>query len=109
MSEKSIKDKMKNQKNFIKYLLIGIALLVVGTVLSISFGAAEIEFLKAWEAVFSFNSRILEHQVIREIRLPRTIADIIVGISFALAGAIMQGVTRNPLADSGLLGIQEQD
>ncbi len=105
MSEKSIKDKMKDQKNFIKYLLIGIALLVVGTVLSISFGAAKIEFLKAWEAVFSFNSRILEHQVIREIRLPRTIADIIVGISFALAGAIMQGVTRNPLADSGLLGI----
>src|SRR5690606_31889446 len=46
-----------------------------------------------------------EHMIIQEIRLPRSIADIFVGASFAVAGAIMQGMTRNPLADSGLLGI----
>lgn len=105
MLGKATKLRVNDHKNFKKYLVIGIVLLIVGTVLSISFGAAKIEFLKAWEAIFSFNSNLLEHQVIREIRLPRTIADIIVGISFALAGAIMQGITRNPLADSGLLGI----
>ena len=40
-----------------------------------------------------------------ELRGPRTIACVLVGAAFAAAGAIMQGVTRNPLADSGLLGI----
>lgn len=42
---------------------------------------------------------------ILELRGPRTVGCILVGAAFAVAGAIMQGVTRNPLADSGLLGI----
>ncbi len=40
-----------------------------------------------------------------ELRGPRTVGCILVGAAFAVAGAVMQGVTRNPLADSGLLGI----
>jgi iron complex transport system permease protein len=40
-----------------------------------------------------------------EMRMPRALAACLVGAAFALAGAIMQGVTRNPLADAGLLGI----
>ena len=46
-----------------------------------------------------------EHVAILELRGPRTVGCILVGAAFAVAGAIMQGVTRNPLADSGLLGI----
>ena len=42
---------------------------------------------------------------ILELRGPRTVGCILVGAAFAVAGAIMQGMTRNPLADSGLLGI----
>lgn len=100
-----MKNSRKDEINFIKYLIIGIGLLVIGIILSISFGAAKIDLNVAWSAIFNFDSNIVEHQVIREVRLPRTIADIIVGSSFALSGAIMQGITRNPLADSGLLGI----
>lgn len=43
--------------------------------------------------------------VIIDLRLPRTLAAILVGAAMAQAGAIMQGITRNPIADPGLLGI----
>ena len=43
--------------------------------------------------------------LLREIRLPREVAAILVGAALAVSGAIMQGITRNPLADPGLLGL----
>lgn len=45
------------------------------------------------------------HIVVRELRIPRTLGCILAGAAFSAAGSLMQGVTRNPLADSGLLGI----
>ena len=59
----------------------------------------------AWSAIFHFNASLTEHQTIMTLRLPRTVADMIVGASLAVCGAIMQGTTKNPLADSGLMGI----
>ena len=43
--------------------------------------------------------------IIRDIRLPREIAAVFVGAALSVSGAIMQGMTRNPLADPGLLGL----
>ncbi|MBO0999729.1 iron ABC transporter permease [Bacillus sp. SD075] len=83
----------------------GIVALIFSIALSISFGAADINLSIVWEAIFHFNPNINDHQVIRELRLPRVLGAVIVGASFAVAGAIMQGMTRNPLADSGLLGL----
>lgn len=83
----------------------GIAALIVGLGLSVSFGAADIKFAIVWEAIFRFNPDITDHHVIWELRLPRVLGGAMVGASFAVAGAIMQGMTRNPLADSGLLGL----
>lgn len=83
----------------------GIALLILGLAVSISVGAADIKLSTVWEAVFQFNPNLTQHQIIQELRLPRALAGALVGACFAVAGAIMQGMTRNPLADSGLLGI----
>jgi iron complex transport system permease protein len=83
----------------------GIAALIFGLGLSVSFGAADIKFAIVWEAIFHFNPDITDHHVIWELRLPRVLGGAMVGASFAVAGAIMQGMTRNPLADSGLLGL----
>ncbi len=83
----------------------GIVGLILGLIASISVGAADIKFMTVWEAVFRFDPDLTQHQIIRELRLPRALASAIVGASYAVAGAIMQGMTRNPLADSGLLGI----
>jgi iron complex transport system permease protein len=73
--------------------------------LSISFGAADIELATVWSSIFHFQPELTSHQIIQEIRLPRVLGAALVGACFAVAGSIMQGMTRNPLADSGLLGL----
>ncbi|WP_136605367.1 FecCD family ABC transporter permease [Paenibacillus dokdonensis] len=86
-------------------LVSGLIVLILGIALSVSFGAADIKFMTVWEAVFHYNSKLTQHQIIQELRLPRVLGGALVGVCFAVAGAIMQGMTRNPLADSGLLGL----
>ncbi|TRY25877.1 iron ABC transporter permease [Brevibacillus sp. LEMMJ03] len=86
-------------------LLGGLILLALGLTLSISVGAADIHLLTVWEAVFHFQPDLTQHQIIQELRLPRALCGAMVGAGFAVAGAIMQGMTRNPLADPGLLGV----
>ncbi|GCD08636.1 FecCD family ABC transporter permease [Clostridium tagluense] len=101
----SIEPKKNGQLNFTLYMILGVALLLLATAASISFGAADMDLSMAWGAVFSFDSSLTEHRIIQSLRFPRTVADMIVGASLAVTGAIMQGTTRNPLADSGLMGI----
>lgn len=83
----------------------GLAALLIGLAVSVSVGAADIKLSTVWEAVFHFNPKLTQHQIIQELRLPRALAGALVGVGFAVSGAIMQGMTRNPLADPGLLGI----
>ncbi len=81
-------------------------LLALAMLTSIAFGAADIDAATVWQAMVDFNPEDTNHLIIRTLRLPRAITAAIVGASLAVAGAIMQGLTRNPLADPGLLGIQ---
>lgn len=91
--------------NFTLSMMIGVLLLILVSTVALSFGAANVPLLTTWNALFHFNPAITEHQIIQTLRLPRTLADGIVGASLAVCGALMQGTTRNPLADSGLMGI----
>ncbi|OMF23242.1 ferrichrome ABC transporter permease [Paenibacillus sp. FSL H8-0548] len=86
-------------------LVSSIAALLLSIAWSAAVGAADIRLITVWNAIVHFNPDNLDHQIIQTIRLPRVIAGALVGACFAVAGAIMQGITRNPLADSGLLGI----
>jgi iron complex transport system permease protein len=79
--------------------------LLVSLVLSISFGAADIDLATIWRAVFAYNPADTDQLVIREVRLPRVLGGVMVGAAFAMAGAIMQGMTRNPLADPSIMGL----
>jgi iron complex transport system permease protein len=85
--------------------IAGLPILGFIFLLSISVGAADVEIGTVWNALFHYDASLNDHVVIRELRLPRAVADIFVGACFAVAGAIMQGMTRNPLAESGILGI----
>ena len=78
--------------------------LVAMFIVSLVFGAAEIEVKDVWAALTS-GGDIESRSIIQEIRLPREVAAMVVGSALAVAGAIMQGMTRNPLADPGLLGL----
>lgn len=94
-----------NRNIFIKYMFIGIIALFIMSLASIFLGAADMSIKTAYNALFNFDSSITEHQIVQTFRIPRTLANIIVGASLAICGAIMQGTTQNPLADSGLMGI----
>ncbi|MEI2377899.1 FecCD family ABC transporter permease [Priestia megaterium] len=98
--------KIDNQR-FIPFLYKLIGALLVFIMMfgySMIFGAADISIKDVWLALSSssVNEQI---SIIRDIRLPREIAAVFVGAALSVSGAIMQGMTRNPLADPGLLGL----
>lgn len=95
------------KKNAIPILfkfLAGIVILAGMFVVSIMLGAADISPLDVWRAV-TFSAISDDIRIIQEIRLPREAGAALVGAAFGVSGAVMQGVTRNPLADPGLLGL----
>lgn len=83
----------------------GTGLMAVIMAFSITRGAAEIPLSSVWNALFHFNAADTQHLIVVDLRLPRVLASALVGASLAVAGAVMQGVTRNPMADSGLMGL----
>lgn len=88
--------------------LIGLALLAVALVLviaaSIAFGAKSIPPAQLWTALVEPANSPTD-VIVRALRLPRTLLGALVGMALGAAGALMQGHTRNPLADPGLLGV----
>lgn len=90
---------------FICFMSLTIICLIGSIFLAVAFGAKDIRLQTVWTAVFDYNPKLTQHQIIYELRLPRVIGAAVVGAAFAVAGAVMQGVTRNPLADAGVLGI----
>jgi iron complex transport system permease protein len=70
----------------------------------VAFGAADIDARTVWLALTAFDGST-GHIIIRTLRVPRALIGALVGAALAVAGAIMQGLTRNPLADPGILGI----
>jgi iron complex transport system permease protein len=86
-------------------VLLCILLLVACLLWSITLGAAEITPETVYDALLNFDETSFQHLIIQTVRLPRVLSGALVGAALAVAGAIMQGLTRNPLADSGILGI----
>jgi iron complex transport system permease protein len=86
-------------------LLAALALLGVMVVLSLTLGTRATPFDQVITALFSPETGNTDHVVIRELRVPRTLIGLAVGAALALAGTVMQGITRNPLGDPGLLGV----
>lgn len=86
-------------------LLLGLLLLAVCLISSMTLGATDIPLNRVLSAVFAFDGS-KDHIIVTSIRLPRALIAILIGASLSVAGAILQGLTRNPLADSGILAIE---
>jgi iron complex transport system permease protein len=86
-------------------LVVGIAGLVIGALLSLRLGSIDITTGQAWDALVRFDPDSYEQTVVRHLRAPRTIFALVVGCGLGVAGAVMQGVTRNPMADPYILGV----
>ncbi|WP_102028109.1 FecCD family ABC transporter permease [Salirhabdus sp. Marseille-P4669] len=85
-------------------LITAVVFLLLSMSFAIRFGAASTSVQDVWNAIWAKNGGTY-YSELREIRFPRVLAAFFVGSALAVAGAIMQGITRNPLADPGLLGI----
>lgn len=94
---------MKNKK-FLFILTLFIFILFITFLVSVKLGAAKIS-IKDILLIFSDSVNNKNLLILKEIRIPRVLGAALVGAALATSGAIMQGVTKNPLADSGLLGI----
>lgn len=85
-------------------LVAGLVALLGCLLVSLLLGAADISPGTVWQALVHFDGST-EHLIIRTVRLPRAILAVVVGGALGVAGAITQGLTRNPLAAPDILGI----
>ncbi|MBK5462052.1 MULTISPECIES: iron ABC transporter permease [unclassified Peribacillus] len=81
--------------------------IVLAIVLSVLYGAKDIDALTVWHAITQFDKGNVDHNIIITSRLPRVIAALCVGAFLAISGAVMQGVTRNYLADPSIMGVND--
>jgi iron complex transport system permease protein len=81
------------------------AVLALTVLASLAIGAGDVPFDRVLPGVFSPDDGSRPDLIVHELRLPRTLLGIAVGIALGVAGAVMQALTRNPLAEPGLLGV----
>ena len=83
---------------------LGVIALIICLIYSVTLGAREIALDSILKSFTDFDSSF-DHLIIQTVRLPRSLIAIAVGASLSVSGALMQGLTRNPLAETGILGI----
>ncbi len=86
-------------------LAVALALLLVAVLASLAVGSREIPLGSVLDALRGSGGDPQDVLVVRELRVPRTLVGLAVGTALGLSGALMQALTRNPLADPGLLGV----
>ncbi|WP_346099001.1 FecCD family ABC transporter permease [Streptomyces olivaceiscleroticus] len=85
-------------------LLVALCVLGAIAVLGIAVGSKQIPLADVWHGITHYSGTDTD-VIIRDVRLPRTLLGLLAGAALGLAGAVMQALTRNPLADPGVLGI----
>ncbi|MFZ3579606.1 FecCD family ABC transporter permease [Virgibacillus sp. DJP39] len=98
---------MESKKTLTKVLFLFTAvflLLILGILTSLRIGAVSTDFGLIFQSFFS-NEQTKEFLIIQNLRLPRTLIAVIIGASLAIAGAIMQAITLNPLASPQIFGV----
>jgi iron-siderophore transport system permease protein len=86
------------------WLLAAVVVLVLVAAASLAVGARGLPLETVWQALTQFNPGNGDHAVVHA-RIPRTVLGLLAGGALGLAGAAMQGVARNPLADPGIMGV----
>lgn len=86
-----------------------LVVLVAAALVSLAVGARALSPAEAWHGLFADpdpDQKLSEARLImRTVRVPRTVLAIVAGIALGVGGALIQGYTRNPIADTGLLGV----
>ncbi|MEU6415066.1 iron ABC transporter permease [Microbispora sp. NPDC046933] len=91
-------------------LLVLAGLLVLAVLLSLAVGSRQIAPSVVVDALIHggvHGGGSDDAQVVRSLRVPRTLIGVMAGVALAVAGTVMQGVTRNPIAEPGILGVSQ--
>ena len=91
-------------KKFVYSIILCLALLSIMAIFSISLGAKSIAFSKVVDVLLGNDPDSLEATIILQ-RIPRTVFGILAGGALGISGALMQSITRNPIADPSILGV----
>ena len=94
----------QSNDNRLFWLLLACGLLVIVLVASIAIGSKSIPVGTMFDAPFAYDDSD-DHAIIRALPLPRTLLGLSAGMALGMAGALIQALTRNPLADPGILGV----
>ncbi|MEU5693454.1 iron ABC transporter permease [Actinosynnema sp. NPDC020468] len=90
----------------VRAVLVLSAAVVLAVLVSVAVGAKPISPAGVWHALFAY-SGVEDDLVVWELRVPRTLIGLAAGVALGVGGALMQGHTRNPLADPGILGVTQ--
>ncbi|MFC8868712.1 FecCD family ABC transporter permease [Streptomyces sp. NPDC057148] len=86
-----------------------VALLVVASAASLAVGARALSPADVWHGLLAepgSGQRLTEIRlIVQTVRVPRTVLAVVAGVALGVGGALIQGHTRNPIADTGLLGV----
>ncbi|MFD1472154.1 FecCD family ABC transporter permease [Companilactobacillus mishanensis] len=96
---------MNRRVKFSLQVIVGLVILAMLLLLSVRYGANQNSDATVFNSFFHYDSSNVDQRIIRDIRLPRVIGAMLIGAALAVSGGLMQSVTKNPMADSGLLGI----
>ncbi|MDO5516651.1 MAG: iron ABC transporter permease [Clostridium sp.] len=96
----------QSKKHTAIFVSCSLLLLVVGMGLAVKLGSVPITFSDIYESIFS-NNASLEHLLVRDVRIPRILSVVFTGGILGVTGAMIQGVTRNPIAEPSILGVSQ--
>ncbi len=97
---------MKNNKNTFVFLGCSIFILILGLFLAVSLGVTQIGLSDIWAGILGKGEK-LEQILIRDVRLPRAVTVLFTGGILGVTGAMLQGITRNPIAEPSFLGVSQ--
>ena len=87
-------------------VISSLLLLIGGLALAVKLGSIHITFSEIWDSIFNY-SETLEMMLVRDVRIPRALCVLFTGGVLGVTGAMIQGVTRNPIAEPSILGISQ--
>ena len=96
----------QSSKRLSIFLICSFLLLVVGLVLAVRLGSVHIAFSDIFNSIFNY-SETLELMLVRDVRIPRALSVLMTGGILGVTGAMIQGVTRNPIAEPSILGVSQ--
>jgi len=96
----------QSNKRTLIFTMSSLLLLMIGLILAVRLGSVSIAFRDIWDSIFNY-SETLELMLVRDVRIPRALSVLLTGGILGVTGSMIQGVTRNPIAEPSILGVSQ--